>query len=188
MPGRRGFGGYAPQRLSRAATVDARTRQYELYVRTTEMITDRQAAATRFYTTVNTTLIGALGWAFFQLEPDQLGDSLRNFCIFAALACALGFVLTLLWHLDHRNAGRWQKLKYEKVRQMEAVRPELSRLYAAEWEDGHLQRSAHRAYAGNRVAQLFFTVYAIGFVGCLAAAASAGDLAAVFGAQPPAAD
>ena len=144
-----------------AAIIQAKARQYDTYVRMTEAITDRQAVITRFYTTLNTTLLGALAWVFFVLAKDGgLPQALVS--AMALGLCLIGLILTGLWRRDHRTGGAWQRVKYRQIRQMEKDEPFLTELYAGEWDQSGMESLAERAYRGNAVAKLFHRLYLVG--------------------------
>ncbi|MCI4665676.1 MAG: hypothetical protein MRY74_13240 [Neomegalonema sp.] len=126
------------QETIEAARIEARARQYETYVRMAEAVTDRKSVLTRYYTGLNTALIGGAGFALsnFVSAERALHDRLAlQICAALLFACVIGLIFCWIWRSTIARDDRWQEAKYQVIRALEDEQDaELWRLYSREWD------------------------------------------------------
>lgn len=155
-----------------AARIEAQARQFEVYVRMTEAITDRLAVVTRFYATLNTTMIGGAGWIVVSVatyENAASDPTIRvTLAAFILVACVLGMVFCGLWRRDHAVHSAWQKAKYKTIRDLENETA-LLRLYAKEWDEHSVAEVKKNAYGPPSLATALLWLYRLIALGVLIA-------------------
>ena len=99
--------------------LDVVGRQYQVYVEMAEALIDRRAEANRFYLTINTALIGAIGFVF-QNDRTIGQDSTPTLLTAAAI---FGIMVCYLWARILASHRRLLGAKFKVIHQLEAMLP-----------------------------------------------------------------
>ena len=141
-----------------AAKLETAAKQYEAYVRYAEALVDRRAEVNRFYLSLNTAIVGALG--FLLKDGGGVG-------VFAAFLPAIPFVgafICLIWRSILVSQRKVMKTKFDVIHELEKTLP--ARPYALEWEIFNQNKKGKPSFAKFelRLPIIFFLVYGAGFV------------------------
>lgn len=121
-----------------AARIEAQARQFEVYVRMAEAISDRKATITRYYLGLNTAVIAASGYAVVDIVKSNGVDptTLAGMAVFGVFVALIGLRFSRLWENALEQQSAWEHLKYKVIREMEEREDTaLAPLYAEEWRE-----------------------------------------------------
>jgi hypothetical protein len=100
---------------------------YKLAVEMADRVSARRMAANGYFLTVNTALVGILGFSYEKVSTDHRALLL--------ITASVGLLLAATWFFAIRSYKRLNKAKYDVINAMEADLPE--QYFTKEWS--HLQ-------------------------------------------------
>jgi len=105
--------------------IDCLIDQYKVYVQSAEKISDRRFEANKFFLTLNTAIIGAVGFVVVKFSDE--------FIFLILLATVIGGFISYYWF---RIIKAYKGLNTEKFRLIHAIEKRLPlSLYYTEWEE-----------------------------------------------------
>ena len=96
--------------------------QYKLYVQSTENVSARRVASSRYLLTLNVALVGLYGFQFSNFGLDW----------WAILVPVLGIVVSILWHQIIKSHKDLNSVKFDIIHELEQHFP--AALYLREWQ------------------------------------------------------
>lgn len=104
-------------------------RQYELYVQSTQQVTERRFKANQFYISLLSALLGVLAFMFSKDNFQNLAGYRET--VLQAV-CVLGLLLNLIWFFTIRSYRKLNEAKFKVIHEIEVQLP--FQPYDREWE------------------------------------------------------
>jgi hypothetical protein len=130
---------------------------YKMYVASADKISERRQTANSFFLTLNTTLVGLVGYLNFSRDPKE-----ANPTIFALVAMA-GMLICYMWYSMIRSYKNMNTGKFKVINTIEKMLP--IRPYEAEWvalEQGkNPRRYLEFSQVEKNIPRVFFLLHLI---------------------------